>query len=135
MAIIYAFGDSITYGAWDIEKSGWAARLRKHLDDMQERDPNFYALFYNLGIPGETTNGFIARFEIEYKSRLRDGEKAIFIFAYGANDAAYLTEESQFKVPIVTFKENLESMIASAKKISPDILVVNILPVVESLFL
>jgi lysophospholipase L1-like esterase len=25
------FGDSITYGAWDIE-GGWAARLRKFLD-------------------------------------------------------------------------------------------------------
>ncbi len=131
MAIIYAFGDSITYGAWDISQSGWATRLRQFLDDFQEKNPDYYCLFYNLGIPGETTNGLVKRFENEVTAREREGEEAIFIFAFGANDAAYLSNDNKFRVSKEKFRMNLEQVIGKAVIISKKILIVNILPVVE----
>ncbi len=134
MAVIYAFGDSITYGAWDIGKSGWAARLRQYLDDFQTRHPEeYYGLFYNLGIPGEDTSGLVKRFAAETDAREREGEDAMFIFAYGANDAAFLAGKNIFRIPKETFKVNLEHVLAKASEISNKIAIVNILPVMESL--
>jgi lysophospholipase L1-like esterase len=133
MAIIYAFGDSITYGAWDIQKSGWATQLRQFLDNLQEKNPDYYCLFYNLGIPGETTDGLVKRFENELTAREREGEEAIFIFAFGANDAAYLSNENKFRVSKEKFKMNLEQVIGKTLAISKKILVVNILPIVEKM--
>ena len=129
--IIYAFGDSITYGAWDIKHSGWATRLRQFLDYLQEKNPKYYGLFYNLGIPGETTDGLVKRFENETNARGRKGEQALFIFAFGANDAAFVAAENAFRVSIEQFESNLENILKKAQSISRKILVVNILPVVE----
>ena len=131
MAVIYAFGDSITYGAWDIEKSGWAARLRVFLDEKQQKDPSFYGLFYNLGIPGETTEGLIKRFVQETQARGRGGEEAIFIFAFGANDNAYLVSKERFRVPKETYISNLDEVITKAQVISPKIILLNITPVID----
>lgn len=131
--VIYAFGDSITYGAWDIKQSGWATRLRQFLDDLQEKNPNYYGLFYNLGIPGETTNGLVKRFDNETNAREREGEEAVFIFAFGANDAAFVTTENAFRVSAEQFESNLEDVLKKARAISKKILVVNILPVVEAM--
>ena len=133
MSIIYAFGDSITYGAWDISSSGWATRLRQYLDKRQEEDPDLYALFYNLGIPGETTEGLVTRFESETKARIRKNkvDDSIFILAYGANDAAYLPAEEKFRVSKEEFAKNLRQIIEIASSMSKKILIINLLPVVE----
>jgi lysophospholipase L1-like esterase len=42
MAQIFCFGDSITYGAWDVATSGWAQKLRAYLDKKQEEDDRLY---------------------------------------------------------------------------------------------
>lgn len=131
MSIIYAFGDSITYGAWDIEKSGWVARLRQFLDDLQDKNPDYYALLYNLGIPGETTDGLVNRFENELTARKRHNHDSIFIFAFGANDVAYLVEENRFRVSKEKFGENLAQVIEKTQGITKKILLINTLPVVE----
>ncbi len=133
MAVIYSFGDSITYGAWGIKSSGWATLLRQHLDELQEKNPDYYALFYNLGIPGETTAGLVKRFENETRARVRETDKAVFIFAFGANDAAFLPLENKFRVSKEEFEKNLTSVLEKASQISEKIIIVNILPVVEAL--
>lgn len=48
--IICIFGDSITWGASDFEKGGWANRLRNYLEHKDKGDK-----IYNLGIGGDTT--------------------------------------------------------------------------------
>ncbi|HUC02222.1 MAG TPA: SGNH/GDSL hydrolase family protein [Candidatus Paceibacterota bacterium] len=128
---IFAFGDSITYGAWDIENSGWANSLRRHLDQRAETDPDFYTLFYNLGIPGETTDGLVKRLRPEVETRLREGQENIFIFAYGANDAAMIPSEKRFRVPVAQFGANIEAAITTAKEFSSKIMLLNITPVIE----
>ncbi len=131
MPIIYAFGDSITYGAWDTEGSGWANRIRLDLDKRSVAEPDFYALFFNLGISGETTDGLVKRFDSEYQAREREDEEAIFIFAYGANDAVVIPSTGKFRTTTEDFKTNLESVIKKAKDISKKIIILNITPVIE----
>ena len=128
---IFAFGDSITYGAWDIENSGWINLLRRQLDKRAETDPNFYTLTYNLGIPGETTNGLVKRIEPEIKSRLRNDQENIFIFAYGANDAAFIPSENKFRVSLEQFGNNIEAAIKTARNFSSKIMILDITPVVD----
>jgi acyl-CoA thioesterase I len=116
MAVIYCFGDSITYGAWDIKEGGWVTRLRNYFDELQLKDQTKYFLSYNLGIPGETTDGLVKRFEGELNAREREGEDAIFIFAFGANDSVFLPSKNGFRVSKNRFVSNLETVYDIAKK-------------------
>ena len=139
MAVIYCFGDSITYGAWDIEKGGWANRLRSYVDMLQSKNDNLYYLLYNLGIPGENTDAFLRRFESELASRTKMGRgalgpgEALFVFAFGANDYVYLPQEDRFVVPQDTFVQNLEQAIVLAQKSSSRIFLLNITPADENI--
>jgi lysophospholipase L1-like esterase len=139
MAVIYCFGDSITYGAWDVQGSGWASRLRGYLDGLQEKDDDLYYLTYNLGIPGENTDGFLKRFESELMARSRAGRgptgpgEAVFIFAFGANDYVYLPATKEFVIPQERFVVNMQSAIDIAKKVSTKIMLLNIPPADEAI--
>ena len=132
MAVIYLFGDSITYGAWDIEGSGWTARLRKYLDEVQLKDDSKYYLCYNLGIPGETTDGLVGRFDRELSARERLGEEAVFVFAFGANDSVHVPSMNGFRVPEDRFIRNMKAAIDSARTVSKNIILANITPVDEA---
>lgn len=131
MAQVYAFGDSITYGAWDIKDSGWASLLRKYFDDKAEKDPQFYGLVYNLGIPGETTEGLVKRFKPETEARFRKGEEYIFLFAFGANDSALILSKGEFKVSVEDYIRNLDTVLEDAKTYSTKLVLLNTTPVVE----
>lgn len=132
MAQVYAFGDSITYGAWDIKDSGWANLLRKYFDDKAEKEPDFYGLVYNLGIPGETTEGLVKRFKSETEVRFRKGQEYIFLFAFGANDSAFIMSKGAFKVSVEDYVRNLGSVLGDAKSYSTKIALLNTTPVVEA---
>jgi lysophospholipase L1-like esterase len=139
MAVIYCFGDSITYGAWDIEKGGWANRLRAHFDDLQLRNPDLYYLVYNLGIPGERTDGFIKRFESELAARQKGGRgpagpgEATFIFAFGANDYVFIPDKNDFVTSKEEFMQRMQTAIDIAKKHSSNIVLLNITPANEAI--
>lgn len=129
MKVIYAFGDSITYGAWDQQASGWTSLLRQHLD-LTEPFPGYY--FYELGIHGETTNGLMKRLDNEIEVRQRqDDDSYTFIFAHGANDATWLTGESRFKASIEDYEANLRTAIQKAKSLNASIYILGITPVNE----
>ncbi|HNX11103.1 MAG TPA: SGNH/GDSL hydrolase family protein [bacterium] len=134
MAKIFCFGDSITYGAWDMTGGGWATRLRVLLDAQQAADPNLYFLTYNIGVCGETTAGLVSRFLPDVQARLNSAkqEELIFIFAYGTNDACFTPSQNRFRVEIDDFEKNLESVIGQAKKFGGKIFILNISPVDES---
>ncbi len=74
MAGILVFGDSISYGAWDIE-GGWVSRLRKFLDKKNLSEENFDCKVYNLGISGDNSSGVLNRFEFETRQRIRKIER------------------------------------------------------------
>jgi lysophospholipase L1-like esterase len=139
MAVIYCFGDSITYGAWDIKEGGWANQLRGYVDELQAKDPELYYLTYNLGIPGETSDGFLKRFETELAARAKAGRgtagpgEALFILAFGANDYTFIPSANEFVVTPEKFVTNMQSAINIAKKTSSKILLLNITPCDEAI--
>ncbi len=131
--LIFVFGDSIAYGAWD-KKGGWVARLREQVDSRNISDPDFYGLVYNLGISGDTTEGVLERFEVELERRLKDDleEEVIVIFAIGINDSQYIYKKKGNKVPLSKFKSNLKQLILKAKRYAKGTIFVGLTPVDEA---
>jgi len=135
MTQIYIFGDSSVYGYGD-EKGGWAQRLREFLDKktLGERN-NFYALVYNIGISGNTSEDLLERFEFDTKQRQKDAakkEEIIFIFCIGKNDCTFLKNKNSFWISPDRYKENLEKLIEKARKFSPKIIFVGLEPFDDS---
>lgn len=130
---IFAFGDSITYGSWDPTNGGWAALLRRYLDEKAANDDTFFALLYNLGIPGETTDGLVKRFSQEVTARERANEEKNFLFAFGANDSCKIKSRDQFRVSVDQYRANLEHVITQAQGLSDKIVLLNTTPVVDRL--
>lgn len=112
MATICIFGDSVAWGAWDLEKGGWVNRLWLF---FAEKDVD--SELYNLSIDGGTTKTILSRFEAEVKTREAD----ILIFQTGGNDAAYEQTEGSYLVPPDNFRINLNKIIQKAKKITDKI--------------
>ena len=130
MVQILVFGDSITYGAWDLE-GGWVQRLRKYLDKIN-LTTNSYYLIYNLGVSGDTTDDVLYRFKFESEQRLCKEEETIIIFAIGTNDCGYLKSKKSLKISKNKFKVNIKSLINCAKAISDKIIFLGLTPVDET---
>lgn len=130
MVQILVFGDSIAYGAWDRE-GGWVHRLRKFVDEKNLSCEDFYCLIYNLGISGDTTSNLLERLELETKSRLKEGEEIVFIFAVGINDSQFIHSQNNLRTAPEKFAENVEKIIKTAQKFSAKIVFVGLFPVDE----
>jgi lysophospholipase L1-like esterase len=131
MAQILIFGDSIAYGAWDAE-GGWAARLRRSLDQKRSANPEHYFLVYNLGISGDTAEGILERFEFEASQRIDEQEETIFIFAIGINDSQFIHSQNDLRYSAPVFQRNIQQLIRLAKKYSSKIIFVGLTPVDEA---
>jgi len=116
---ICVFGDSISWGAWDTEKGGWINRLWFY---GINRKSNNYVEIYNCSISGGTTDTILKNFENEAKNRNADA----LIFQTSGNDAAYENSPGNYLVPPEKFKNNIKEIIRLAKKITNNILFVNI---------
>ncbi|MCU7800714.1 MAG: hypothetical protein KZQ70_11335 [gamma proteobacterium symbiont of Lucinoma myriamae] len=128
---ILCFGDSITLGEKDTERGGWADRLKKHYFEQFADSQTQKITLYNLGIAGETTDGLVNRFDIELGARNIKGQKLIVVFAYGANDIVIHKDKNI--VPESYYIRNLKHCIESAKKFKADILLLNLLPIADSI--
>lgn len=112
---ICIFGDSVSWGAWDMEKGGWGNRLWLYAGN--NRDDN-YVEIYNCSISGGTTNTILDRFESEAKIR----NAGAIIFQTGGNDASYENTPGNYLVSPEEFAENIREIIARAKKITGNII-------------
>ena len=128
---ILAFGDSITHGSH--VSVGWADNLRSHLfDAFHENDPDGYPRMYNLGIPGETTNGLLQRFESETVARARAKYgSTIFLISYGTNDVATLGTSSKHVISIENYESNLREVLKRARNMTDRIALLTSPPVIE----
>jgi len=115
MNSICVFGDSTAWGAWDLEKGGWVNRLWFHVAKRKDDD---YVEVYNCSVSGGTTDTILERFESEAKIRSADA----LIFQTGGNDASYGNAPGNYLVSPEKFKENLEEIIKRAKKITENII-------------
>ena len=114
MKYICIFGDSTAWGAYDMEKGGWANRLWLHF--IGQKDEKFHGV-YNLSIDGGTTETILARFESEAK--IRDAE--VLIFQSGGNDAARKGKDGDCLVPLEKYRENIREIVRKARQITPEI--------------
>lgn len=122
---ILVFGDSIAYGQSDVQ-GGWVFRLRRFF----EEHPNANATVYNLGIPSDTSREVLARFEHELKSRVKEGERAVIVFAVGINDAKFIYNEAN--VAPVPFRNNLQQLVDLAQPFALQTVFMGLTPVEES---
>ena len=112
---ICIFGDSVSWGAWDLAKSGSGNRPWVH---GAKRDGDNYFEIYNCSVSGGTTDTILERFENEAKVREADA----LMFQTGGNDASYENKPGNYLVTPDKFKKNLEEIIKRAKKITNNII-------------
>jgi len=118
---ICIFGDSITWGASDSEKGGWAERLKVYFGEKYDIN------VYNLGVSGDATEDLLDR--IENESRVR--EPNIIVFAIGVNDAQFIHSTNSNRISDKDFGNNLKKLHETAKRIVPKIIFVGLTPVDE----
>ena len=126
MSKILVFGDSITWGAFDLEGGGWVERLKLYMWAKGDID------VYNLGISGGKTPGLLERFESETKARIEEDEETIIVFAIGINDSYFVHSKNSLMVPPEQFKENIQKLIGLAQQFSSKIIFVGLTLVDES---
>ena len=120
---ICLFGDSITWGAGDLEKGGWGVRLRNYFET------NKYNIeLYNLGISGDITDDLLKRFKIESAAR----EPEIIVFAVGINDSQYIYSKDNPRVPLKKFQNNLQELINQAEEFTDKIIFVGLVKIDET---
>jgi acyl-CoA thioesterase I len=120
---ILIFGDSITWGACDNERGGWATRLRNNLA-TEGVD------VYNCGISDDDTDALLNRFLVEAQARMSE-EKTVIIFAIGTNDSQYTGDRDNTRVPQDKFVANLELLIEQAEKLSAQVMFIGLSHVEE----
>lgn len=123
------FGDSIVYGTGD-EGGGWVERIREEHDKKSLLKDHEGTDIYNLGIPGDSTEGLLERVEDELKRRL-DEEETVVIFAIGINDSQFMKAENQHKVPPEETRQNFQKIIDITRKYTNQILLIGLTPVDE----
>lgn len=132
MAQVFVFGDSLVFGFWDRE-GGWVDRLKVQIAKKSlESNLDNYCPVYNLGIPGDTSQDLLERFEFEINQRQNGFEKSVLIFGIGGNDSQRIISEGVHKVSPETFAINISKLIKLAKRYSEKIVFVGLIPVDES---
>lgn len=119
---ICIWGDSIAYGAGDIELGGWVNRLAVYL---RKEDRGYRA--YNLGVSGNISEEVVERFSAEAKAR----NPELIIFAVGINDTQYLGKEDRVRVTEEDFTKNINELVKQAKGFTDKIAFVNCNPIDE----
>lgn len=97
-----------------MEKGGWVARLWFYVANRKREE---YVEVYNQSISGGTTETILSRLESEATIREADA----LIFQTGGNDASYEHAPERHMVPIEKFRANIEEIIIRAKKITKNI--------------
>ncbi len=123
---ISIFGDSITWGAWDLKNGGWVSQLRRYF----ETNENYEVDVYNLGVSGDTTNDLLIRFNTECLARNRHPQT--IIFAIGINDSQYINATDNPRTPIEKFQNNLVELINQAKNFSSQIIFIGLTKIDEA---
>jgi lysophospholipase L1-like esterase len=131
---ILAFGDSITWGAWDLAGGGWADRLKRAAFEYVERAPKETILeVYNLGIPSERTDNFLKRFPQDALPRIETPKENVFLFGFGANDCAFIPSKKEFQCSPEQFEKNYRKILQEAKVLAKRIYLLTITPINEAM--
>lgn len=108
--VICIFGDSTAWGAWDLDKGGWANRLSLYVN-KGNLDGKHYISVYNLSVDGNTTADLLKRMKSECKAR----EPDLIIFSIGDNDS-FSNKNKKVKVTLNNFERNIKKLILIARE-------------------
>lgn len=103
--------------ARDLEKWWRAARLHSYLGNKFLKNDDDYAVVYNLGIDGDTSDWVVKRFDVECEAR----QANIIIFAIGSNDCTVI-DSKETTISLEIFKKNIITLTEKAKKYTDKIL-------------
>ncbi len=119
------FGDSITWGTGASDSGGWADQLKVY---YQSTDSDVQ--IFNLGIPGDTAEDVLLRFQSEAGAR----QGTIALFAIGINDAQLRGEvgEEEVRVTDEEFKANILELVGEAARREMQVAFIGITRVDES---
>lgn len=132
MAQILVFGDSISFGMWD-EIGGWPVRLMQHFNKrVIDSSLEEFIATYAIGIPGNTSDDLILRFESEMGSRINTEQETTIIFAIGTNDSHLINPGKKNAVDLETFEHNLTRLYEMARHYAKNIYFVG-LPMVDEI--
>ena len=110
------FGASTGAGMKDPEFSGWAGRLKKHLETNDSS-----CLVYNLCISGDTSDRLLVRFKEEALRRIdlygKPKDQWTIIIAMGTNDSR-LVDNKDPQTPLDDYVKNMSTVIEQAKEIA-----------------
>ena len=112
---IAVFGDSIVYGVGAEEHGGWVNKVFK---DLQNDDLTHV---YNLGVPGDTSELGLKRFEVEIT--VRNPNKVLI--AFGINDSKVRVGQKRNVVSPEAYRENIFKIINISKKFTEDITLIS----------
>ena len=122
MLAICVFGDSITWGAYDLEFGGWVNRFKLYYDQQG----NYETDIYNLGICGDKVKDVLKRFQAEAQARKPNK----IILEIGINDSPHLTY--LFGTKLIDFEGRFRELLEKAKKFTNDVVIVGLTNVDES---
>lgn len=118
------FGDSIARGKLDFAEGGWTGRVRRALEDVEEREWSVYS----LGVSGDTSTALLKRMQVEAEARKPEA----IIVAIGVNDARYIETADHLETPLSAFQENLKNILDIARGFTQNVTFLGITPVDES---
>ncbi len=114
--VICVFGDSITWGAWDLELGGWVNRLRLYFDSKG----NFDTDVYNCGVDGDYVVDVLKRFNVETEAR----NPNVIILAIGINDTPHTSNPNG--TPLEKFETQYKELVEKAKKFTDKIVIIGL---------
>lgn len=129
--VIFAFGDSITFGSLGT-KGGWVAAINELIQQRKLSDPDFWAAIYNLGISGDTSTDLLQRFDTDLAPRLGGEENEfVFLLAIGCNDSIIELKDDKPWVAEELFAGNLKQLIDKSRDHGNDIALLGLVPAIE----
>lgn len=125
------FGDSITYGAIDVE-GGWVDRLKRvAMKEDLDSGGNSRFQIVNLGIGGDTSRKMLERIDAEIAIRALDSWEFQIAIGVGINDSRILAGETDSEVPLTEFVKNYERLIGIARAYSKNVITVGLTDIAE----
>jgi lysophospholipase L1-like esterase len=135
MKQILIFGASIVHGLGG-PNGGWADKLKATLHKEMFGDSGRGEVneVYELGIPGQTMQDVLGRFESDIKPRIRDNnpENVYVIFSAGTNDSKAVDVIDNHVLSADDFAAGVHSFVHLVKEYSAHLLAVGLTPVDES---
>jgi lysophospholipase L1-like esterase len=132
MPSLTIIGDSIAWGAWDVNDGGWVQRIRRDIDTFQTIAFQLWCPVYNLSVDGATFQSSFGRLEQEVLPRTKRTKDTGLVVALGVNDSLIsLDALLPLSMALEEFSAYAGKFLSAALKTCARVVVVGLLPIDE----